>query len=487
MSKRGSSKAVTVMVIAQMIFLLLISFSFIADSALAQDDIKIMLPQDGFPFVELDSNISIPAVIQNTSYIKIGGFTFLIQYDTSAMELIDVDFSPMDDCNWDYRQHAAEAANLERIVAATYGSGCNFDYGTDTLFYLQFHIKPDSANDCMGFPIRFYWIQCSDNTLTNTFGDSLLMSDQVFDIYTYQYIQGDDTFPTIHGVPDSCVLLSPGSLFRLVDFYNGLIEVACNDAIDNIGDINLNEIPFEIADYVLFQNYYISGPNVFDINLQAQLDATDCNKDGVYPTLRDLVFMYRVIIGDITPLPKMGYDGISLFPPTALFVQDTMAQEVHLVFPNSLSAIHLIFNGEIVPTYSGPEGLAHNYDGEVTRILVSPGFSGTDSAVYQGLFFTYTGDGILDSCDVADWEMRNINSTFRVTGGEPMCGDVDASGTIDIVDGVYMLNYIFYAGEPPLSMASADVNCDLKINILDAISIFRYVFLGYPVPCGNCP
>jgi hypothetical protein len=472
-----------------MIFLLLVSFSFIADSVFAQDGIKISLPQNHELFYELDSYIDIPVVMENNTDIEIAGFDFLIQYDTAAVELVGVDFSPIDDCNWGALGHNPELPTAEKIFALVGANplGCDFSNSTDTLFYLQFHVKPDSSNECLGFPLRFYWTKCADNVLTNNFGDSLFMSDQVYDKYTYQFIQENDTFPTIHGTPDSCVLLAPGSLFRLVDFYNGDIEIACNDAIDDIGDINLNEIPFEIADYVLFQNYYISGPDVFDINLQAQLDATDCDKDGVYPTLRDLIFMYRVIIGDITPLPKMGYNGNNLFPPTALFVQDTLAQEVHLVFPDSLSAIYLIFNGEVVPTYSGPEGLAYNYDGEVTRMLMVPGLSGTDSAVYQGLFFTYTGDGILDNCDVADWEMRDISSAVQVIGGEPMCGDVNASGVIDIVDGVYMLNYIFYAGEPPLSMASADVNCDLKINIIDAIAIIRYVFLGYPVPCGNCP
>jgi len=469
--------------IAIMTLILLISFSFISSGAYAQEKISILIPEDP-TFHDLDSYLDIPVVMVNNTDINVGGFDFLIQYDTGAVELLDVNLGPVDHCNWALIGHRPEIPGVEKIYAASGPNplGCDFSYSTDTLFYLQFHIKPDTANECLTFPLRFYWVQCADGHVINTVGDSVYISDSVYDPYIGDFIQQDDTFPTIHGLPDSCANIPGGNKIKLVDFYNGVINVACIDEIDDIGDINLNGIPYEIADYVLFQSYYIYGPDIFNIDLQMQLGATDCNKDSTYPTVRDLIFMYRVIIGDISPYPKLGDDGNELIQPTALFVQDTLAQEVHLVFPDSLSAIHLIFEGEIVPDYSGPEGIAYNYDGIVTRLLLNPGFSGTDSAVYQGLFFTYTGDGIIDSADVSDWEMRDIASEVGVIG-ELICGDANSDGLVNISDAVYIANYVFIGGNPPFPLESGNVNCDGAVNISDAVWIINYVFIGGNDPC----
>lgn len=489
MSKRCLSTAMARTVIAVSILFILFSYSFISESAFAQGDMKIILPQSTDPFNFLDDDIDIPVILKNNTDIEIGGFDFLIQYDTTAFELVGVDFSPIENCNWAIIGHRPIIPSVEKIFAAIGVSplGCDFSNSLDTLFYLKFYVLPDSANLCGIFPIRFFWNECSDNMIINTLGDSTFFSDRVYDVVTAQYIQEDDVFPTIHGTPDSCINLPGGNKFRMVDFYDGMVAVSCMDSIDVVGDVNLNEIPFEVADYVTFQRYYVYGPDAFDINLEAQLQATDCNKDGIKPTVRDFVFMYRVIIGDITPLPKSVDNDTRYFPPTALFVQDTIAQEVRLVFPDSLAAIHLIFNGEVTPLYNGPGIYNYGYDGEVTRILISPIIGESGIAIYQGTLLTYTGDGILDSADVSDWEMRNIKSVTRVTGGEPMCGDINANGTIDIADVVYFLNYIFYADKPPVYMPSADVNCDGKVNLVDVVAIFRYLFTGNPVPCGNCP
>jgi hypothetical protein len=171
-----------------------------------------------------------------------------------------------------------------------------------------------------------------------------------------------------------------------------------------------------------------------------------------------------------------------LFSSTALFVQDTLAQEVHLVFPDSLSAIHLIFEGEVVPDYSGPESYGYNFDGEVTRFLMSPGYDSSDSAVYQGLFFTYTGDGIIDSADVSDWEMRDIASEVGVIG-EPKCGDANSDGLVNVSDAVYIANYVFVGGNPPFPLETGNLNCDGAVNISDAVWIINYIFMEGNDPC----
>jgi hypothetical protein len=63
------------------------------------------------------------------------------------------------------------------------------------------------------------------------------------------------------------------------------------------------------------------------------------------------------------------------------------------------------------------------------------------------------------------------------------CGDVDGSGQIDISDAVYLINYIFGGGAPPLDEAKGDVDCSSQTNIADAVYLVNYVFEGALAPC----
>jgi hypothetical protein len=60
------------------------------------------------------------------------------------------------------------------------------------------------------------------------------------------------------------------------------------------GDINLNGYPFEIADGVMFNNYFI-GTAHFN---RCQFANSDCNRDGLQATIADLVYFLRVLNGD---------------------------------------------------------------------------------------------------------------------------------------------------------------------------------------------
>jgi len=64
---------------------------------------------------------------------------------------------------------------------------------------------------------------------------------------------------------------------------------------ENGGDINLNGIPNEVADAVLYTKYFIYGLQVFRIDQQAQVMETDTNADGLRLTVGDLVYQIRII------------------------------------------------------------------------------------------------------------------------------------------------------------------------------------------------
>ena len=79
--------------------------------------------------------------------------------------------------------------------------------------------------------------------------------------------------------------------------------------IDDRGDMNLNGVAYEIADAVLYTNYFIFGPSAFDldpIRRESQIAASDVNADGSPLTVADLVYLIRVILGLEDPIAGDG-------------------------------------------------------------------------------------------------------------------------------------------------------------------------------------
>jgi hypothetical protein len=63
-------------------------------------------------------------------------------------------------------------------------------------------------------------------------------------------------------------------------------------------------------------------------------------------------------------------------------------------------------------------------------------------------------------------------------------GDASNDEDINVIDIVYLVNYIFSGGKPPLPLLAGDANCDGRINIADCICLIRYIFAGGPAPCS---
>ena len=66
-----------------------------------------------------------------------------------------------------------------------------------------------------------------------------------------------------------------------------------------------------------------------------------------------------------------------------------------------------------------------------------------------------------------------------------LCGDANGSGSINISDAVYIINYIFAGGAAPNPLCLGDANGTGSINISDAVYIINYIFGGGPMP--HCP
>ncbi len=98
------------------------------------------------------------------------------------------------------------------------------------------------------------------------------------------------------------VVTGPGSVFpagpdRDIDSEAGVAshQDAARVPFDNSGDINLNGIPYEIADAVTFSKYFVYGLDAFHIDLAAQTAQTDIDADGLTLSVGDLVSLIRII------------------------------------------------------------------------------------------------------------------------------------------------------------------------------------------------
>jgi hypothetical protein len=226
-------------------------------------------------------------------------------------------------------------------------------------------------------------------------GDTLFISRHVYD-YDNPIPIEDPTqpFPTFFGAPAECDVSDKYEPLRAIDFYNGGIDIVCADSIDDRGDINLNGLANEIADAVLFTNYFVYGPGVFDYP-DAQTAASDVNADGLVLTVGDLVYLIRVIIGDALPYPKV----VTPTPVTLSHAAGVLSVDGTV----PMGAAFVLAEGNVTPQLLADQmEMKYHYDSELdaTRIVVysigTGQFNGAfldvpsevrsiDLATYQGL------------------------------------------------------------------------------------------------------
>jgi hypothetical protein len=66
---------------------------------------------------------------------------------------------------------------------------------------------------------------------------------------------------------------------------------------------------------------------------------------------------------------------------------------------------------------------------------------------------------------------------------EYTCGDANSDEIVNISDAVFIINYVFLGGSPPMPLESGDTNCDGPVNVSDAVYIINYIFIGGTPPC----
>jgi hypothetical protein len=277
-------------------------------------------------------------------------------------------------------------------------------FGPSTADTLQlasicFLVTNDRTLECQFAPIRFFWIDCGDNTLSSQWGDSLFISDEIYDYdNTVPINDGLAGFPTFFGAQNVCITNpQPGKppASRCLDFYNGGIDIICADSIDARGDINLNGLAYEVADAVMFSNYFIVGLNAFAGHVAGSSAASDANADGIPLSVSDLVYLIRVIVGDASPIPKGTDLGVSV-------VSDGGRISISGV---ELGAVFMVLKGNVTPILTADARMVFGFDGTNTRVLVHAPF---DVAAFGLGLKGFSGDILNVDAEIVHLEMADV-------------------------------------------------------------------------------
>jgi len=345
----------------------------------------------------------------------LGGFDFLVAYDASVLNFVGaLEGNIFADYDWEYFTFRygpdgncgnACPSGLLRVVgiAETNNGGYHpnnlyLEVG-DVFATLDFLVTDDRTFECMYVPIRFFWMDCGDNSVAYYAAEDELKQSALQGISkgVYDYSTGLDfsdptgEYPTYQGAQDvDCFVGDPMKMpTRFVYFYNGGIDIICSEEIDARGDINLNEIENEIADAVLFSNYFVYGLSVFTVNMAGQVAATDVNADGLTLSVADLVYLVRIIVGDAQPYAKLA-------PVATTYTVDNGLINVN----GTAGAAAFVVRGNTVPTLLADNmEMRYNFDGVNTRVLV---YSMEKGASFSGDVLRVNGE--LVSLDMATYD-----------------------------------------------------------------------------------
>jgi hypothetical protein len=343
--------------------------------------------------------------------VDIGGFDLLVHYDPTALTFNGAHpGSAIADCGWEYFQYrttpfgnctAGCPEGYLRIVAiADQNDGpnhpdCVVTSGTadSVLVTLDFLVTSDYTFHCQFVPVTFYWFDCGDNTMSSTGGDTLFISNSVWSYAggvgtigtfpdTYNELPQGTAFPSGGGHIDACETSDKGEPWRVIDFWNGGIDIICTGDIDGRGDLNLDGLGYTIADAVIFTNYFIFGLNAF-ANLPganataAAIAASDANNDGLTLTVADLVYLIRVVVGDAVPYPDSPIGKLDAVSANLATINGNLA------IPDvEIAAAYVELKGDVAVTLLASNmAMESNFDGTVTKVLVFPPFEAGENTL----------------------------------------------------------------------------------------------------------
>ncbi len=412
-------------------------------------------------------------------------YNLLISFSTELISLIEVIPTPLNaECGWEYFNISQPVDSMIRISArAESGSGNCLNADSIVLATIMFQVAEDSAAACQGGKLGFIWQNCWDNLFALEDSSAVLAVDSVNPYYNVW-----PPYEMQPGTTDSCVTNVGG--VRAVNFFERHVGTECFYYWGPKGDLNHNELQYEIADYVMLRDYLVDGPVVFGDDWEYALTAGDINADGIPLRVKDLIWMQKVVIGDTLSLPR----GV-VATDTVRLIQDLSAQTISLDYEPGLAALHIKFVGEItpVPLYDTTEGniIRYGFDGTFTRVLVKhPLFDWDLLEVPSGPLFSYTGTGNLVAYELTDWTTATLPSLLINSGGSCCIGTIgnvncDLDDMADIGDLTSLIEYLFITYAPLCCTDESNIDGVGTVDIEDLTRFIDYLFLSQ-TPLSEC-
>ncbi|MCK5126613.1 MAG: hypothetical protein KAR42_10185 [candidate division Zixibacteria bacterium] len=81
---------------------------------------------------------------------------------------------------------------------------------------------------------------------------------------------------------------------------------------------------------------------------------------------------------------------------------------------------------------------------------------------------------------------RVLLQALKDIGVDVYCGDANDDGNVNLGDAIYLIQYTFFGGSPPVNMGHADINCDGHVNMGDVVGLINYIFRDHAL-LNCCP
>jgi|GEM_PF-1387730 len=382
---------------------------------------------------------------------ELAGFDFLLGYDADALTFLgaSTDNSRLfTECGWEYFEYrfgpfgtvdSTVPSGQVRVIGMAETNNGNYHptcfnlEENGVMFTMKYLVNNNSKYECAYLPIKFFWYDCGDNTISNDLGTELYIANDVFDYFgeegvdTWIKITPDDKsiihFPSYLGAEDDCV--SPGGdnrppVSRCIDFYNGGIDIGGSCDPDITGDLNLDGVGYTVADAVFYRDYFIKGLSVFEYPEISSVQS-DVNFDDIPLTVEDFVYLIRVMLGDAEPRP----DSVLNCDDNAKFSQNNGTVIVDFDSADSLGAVFLKVQGEVTPVLeaAGME-MGYHYDSAFTNIFIYSFEAG--KSIHGGPLVSGIGDKSIFEAATATYHGAKVTTVLdylldvdKVTGDLP--------------------------------------------------------------------
>jgi len=127
---------------------------------------------------------------------------------------------------------------------------------------------------------------------------------------------------------------------------------------------------------------------------------------------------------------------------------------------------------------AGSQGSLFRID-DPSGSLSNPGISDTvfiDSSVIAGESYNYLLIPVVN--DVIGFHSDLVSVGF-------ICGDADSDGKLNLLDAIFVINYLYRGGPEPLNLIAVDINEKEGLNLLDVIYLINYLYRSGPEPVCN--